>query len=68
MTWLSDLQVRFASRSEFTPDELREAFRTPRSVSTMDFAQALSIFQEAYGIAPGLLLGDDHLSVFIQAL
>lgn len=66
MSWLADIQNSFQKREELSLPELFNMFSLPSAVSIQELKDILSVFNEEYQLAIGLLRPDDRLSVFVD--
>lgn len=62
MRWLKELRAHFEGRRELTPAELLDEFAA--GGGEREVLECLRIFDEEYGVPPGLLRASDPIRIF----
>lgn len=63
MGWLRDIRTRFSSRAALAPPQLLDEFGLVHAHAN-ELLECLSVFDEEYGVKPGLLRPDDPIEFF----
>jgi len=64
MGWLKELRAHFEGRRELAPAGLLDEFAGAAAVDERELLECLRIFDEEYGVPPGLLRASDSIRIF----